>query len=152
MKKIIGVIGGSTCSEEIYNIAYQVGRHIAKKGYLLISGGLGGVMEAACKGAKSEQGLTIGILPTNDKNSANPYVDIPIVTGMGEARNIIIVKSADGIIAIDGGYGTLSELAFCGILNLPVVLVKSWDIGIGIKEDDPEKAVDLLIKLIEKKH
>jgi uncharacterized protein (TIGR00725 family) len=152
MKKIIGVIGGSTCSEEIYNIAYQVGRHIAKKGYLLISGGLGGVMEAACKGAKSEQGLTIGILPTNDKNSANPYVDIPIVTGMGEARNIIIVKSADGIIAIDGGYGTLSELAFCGILNLPVVLVKSWDIGIGIKEDDPEKAVDLLIKLMEKKH
>jgi uncharacterized protein (TIGR00725 family) len=152
MKKIIGVIGGSTCSEEIYNIAYQVGRHIAKKGYLLISGGLGGVMEAACKGAKSEQGLTIGILPTNDKNSANPYVDIPIVTGMGEARNIIIVKSADGIIAIDGGYGTLSELAFCGILNLPVVLIKSWDIGIGIKEDDPEKAVDLLIKLIEKKH
>jgi uncharacterized protein (TIGR00725 family) len=152
MKKIIGVIGGSTCSEEIYNIAYQVGRHIAKKGYLLISGGLGGVMEAACKGAKSEQGLTIGILPTNDKNSANPYVDIPIVTGMGEARNIIIVKSADGIIAIDGGYGTLSELAFCGILNLPVVLIKSWDIGIGIKEDDPEKAVDLLIKLMEKKH
>uniref|UniRef100_A0A7V5Y0A6 TIGR00725 family protein n=1 Tax=candidate division WOR-3 bacterium TaxID=2052148 RepID=A0A7V5Y0A6_UNCW3 len=152
MKKIIGVIGGSTCSEEIYNIAYQVGRHIAKKGYLLISGGLGGVMEAACKGAKSEQGLTIGILPTNDKNSANPYVDIPIVTGMGEARNIIIVKSADGIIAIDGGYGTLSELAFCGILNLPVVLVKSWDIGIGIKEDDPEKAVDLLIELMEKKH
>jgi uncharacterized protein (TIGR00725 family) len=79
-------------------------------------------------------------------------VDIPIVTGMGEARNIIIVKSADGIIAVDGGYGTLSELAFCGILNLPVVLVKSWDIGIGIKEDDPEKAVDLLIKLMEKKH
>jgi len=149
--KIIGVIGGSTCSEEIYNIAYEVGRYIAKKGNILICGGLGGVMEAACKGAKRENGLTIGILPTNDKNSKNPYVDIPIVTGMGEARNIIIVKSSDGIIAIDGGYGTLSELAFCGVLNVPVVLIKSWDIGIGLKEDNPEKAVDLLIKLIEKK-
>lgn len=147
--KIIGVIGGSTCPEDIYNIAFEVGKHIAKSGNILICGGLGGVMEAACKGAKSENGLTIGILPGTDKTSANPYVDIPIVTGMDIARNAIIVRSSDGIIAINGEYGTLSELAFAGVLGKPVVCIKSWDIGVGIKEDDPKKAVALIIKLIE---
>lgn len=147
MKKIIAVIGGCTCTQEIYDIAVEVGKYIAKSGNILICGGLGGVMEAACKGAKSENGLTIGVLPGINKDSANFYVDIPIVTGMSIARNVIIIRSSDAVIAINGEYGTLSELAIAGNLGTPVVCIKTWDVGLGIKEDDPKKAVELAIKL-----
>ncbi|MEN3045573.1 MAG: TIGR00725 family protein [Candidatus Hydrothermales bacterium] len=150
MKKIFGVIGGSTCSEEIYEIAYKIGKNIAKSGNLLICGGLGGVMEAACRGAYEEGGLTIGILPGNSKEEANKWVKLPIVTGMGEARNVIIVKSSDVVIAIDGEYGTLMELALCGKFNKPLVKVKvPWNIDIGIKADDPSTAVQIALELIK---
>ncbi|MBC8526202.1 MAG: TIGR00725 family protein [Candidatus Cloacimonetes bacterium] len=112
-KKIIAVLGGNVAKKEIYEKAYQVGKIIAEKNYILICGGLGGVMEAVSKGAKENDGLTIGILPGGNKGDANPYIDIPIVTAMSNARNAIIARSCDIAIAIDGKYGTLSEIAYC---------------------------------------
>lgn len=148
MAIIIGVIGGSACSHEIKKLAFEVGCEIARKGALLICGGLFGVMENACKGAKSENGTTIGVLPGTSRYDANPYVDIPIVTGIGVARNIIIVRSSEAIIAIDGKYGTLSELAFAFSLNIPVIGLKTWDIEAPIKHvHTPKEAVALAIKL-----
>ncbi|MEO0231222.1 MAG: TIGR00725 family protein [candidate division WOR-3 bacterium] len=150
MQKLIGVIGGSVCSKEIYDIAYEVGKNIAKSGNILICGGLSGVMEAACRGAYEAGGLTIGILPGESKEESNKWVKIPIVTGMGMARNIIIVKSSDGVIAIDGEYGTLMELAICGKINKPLIKIKvPFKIDIGIEADDPESAVELLLKFLK---
>jgi hypothetical protein len=116
----IGVIGASNPNHEILKIAEEVGRLIAKNNAILVCGGLGGVMELACKGAKEENGITIGILPSKDKNDANPYVDIAIPTGLGEARNLIVVLSSDALIAIDGAYGTLSEIAMGLYQKLPM--------------------------------
>ncbi|MEO0280595.1 MAG: TIGR00725 family protein [candidate division WOR-3 bacterium] len=150
MQKLIGVIGGSTCTKEIYEIAYEVGKNIAKSGNILICGGLSGVMEAACRGAYEAGGLTIGILPGDSKEESNKWVKIPIITGMGMARNVIIVKSSDAVIAIDGEYGTLMELAICSKLNKPLVKVKvPFKINTGIEEDNPEKAVELLLKFLK---
>lgn len=122
----IGVIGESYPSEEGKKLAFEVGVEIAKAKAILICGGLGGVMEEAARGAKSQGGLTIGILPGTDRTTANPYIDIPIVTGLGEARNIIIVRSSQVIIAIEGSYGTLSEIAFCLKLNVPLIGLRTW--------------------------
>ncbi|MEO0301462.1 MAG: TIGR00725 family protein [candidate division WOR-3 bacterium] len=150
MQKLIGVIGGSTCTKEIYEIAYEVGKNIAKSGNILICGGLSGVMEAACRGAYEAGGLTIGILPGDSKEESNKWVKIPIITGMGMARNVIIVKSSDAVIAIDGEYGTLMELAICSKLNKPLVKIKvPFKINTGIEEDNPEKAVELLLKFLK---
>ena len=123
---ILAVIGGSVSSPEIYGLAEEVGREVARRGHILICGGLTGVMEAACKGAKSAGGLTIGILPGEDAQAANPYVGIPILTGMGYARNVIVVRSAAAVIAVDGEYGTLSEIAYALGFFLPVVGLKTW--------------------------
>ncbi|MDZ7268277.1 MAG: TIGR00725 family protein [candidate division KSB1 bacterium] len=112
INKLIGVIGGSWCSAEIAGLARQVGEGIARGGAALICGGRGGVMAAACEGAKAAGGLTIGILPGESKAEANAFVDLKIVTGLLEARNVIIARSADALIAINGGHGTLSEIAF----------------------------------------
>ena len=133
---IIGVIGGSQCSPEESKLAEAVGQELAKQGATLICGGLSGVMEAVCKGAHSEGGTTIGILPGNNRSSANPYVTIPIVTNMGYARNVIVVKSAQAIIAIDGSYGTLSELAYALQDNIPVVGLNTWSFSVKGKVDD----------------
>ncbi|RKX71024.1 TIGR00725 family protein, partial [candidate division WOR-3 bacterium] len=115
---------------------------------ILICGGMGGVMEAACKGAREAGGLTIGILPGNSIESANPYVDIPIATGFGEARNVIITRTAQALIAIDGKYGTLSEIAFAIIFRKPVIGINTWDIRAPIKKvADAESAVELAFKL-----
>ncbi len=111
-RPIIGVIGSAQCDREIYNVAREVGREIARQGCLLICGGLTGVMEAASCGAKEAGGTTIGILPGSSKETANPYIDIPIVTNLGFARNAIIALTADALIAVSGGYGTISEVAF----------------------------------------
>lgn len=133
-KKIIAVIGGSEPDEKSLKIAEEVGSLIAQKGAVLITGGMGGVMNAASKGAKSANGLVIGILPTDNKTHANPYIDIPIVTGMNEARNIIIARTCDCAIAINGKYGTLSEIAYCLMFNVPVIGINTWDIGAPIKK------------------
>jgi len=148
-KRILGVIGGGTCSPEIARIAEEVGERIAEKGGVLICGGLFGVMEAACRGAKSKGGTTIGILPGQDKSEANSFVDIPITTGMGEARNIIIVRSAAAVIAIGGEHGTLSEIAFCLKFKVPLVGIKTWDFDPAIVHvDTPGKAVDKAFEMI----
>jgi uncharacterized protein (TIGR00725 family) len=124
---IIGVIGGSAPTAEEAIAAEAVGRTLAKEGAVLICGGRGGVMAAACRGAKSGGGLTIGILPGTHRGQANPYVDIPIVTGIGEARNTIIIRTAQAVIAIGGSYGTLSEIAFALAFGVPVVGLGTWE-------------------------
>ncbi|MFA5771574.1 MAG: TIGR00725 family protein [Thermoplasmata archaeon] len=151
---IIGVIGGASCSDEIYKIAEEVGKKIAENGATLICGGLTGVMEAVCKGAKSAGGITIGILPGTSKKDANRYVDIPIATGISFARNTIIVRTADVCIAVDGRYGTLSEIAFGLNVGTPIIALKTWDIpsagtvdkNLFIVAKTPEEAVKLALK------
>ena len=123
-KIIIAVIGAGSADEPLLRIAEEVGQLIAKRDAILICGGLGGVMEAASKGARSEEGTTVGILPQNYKNEANPYIDIPVATGFGEGRNVIIARTADAIIAIGGEYGTLSEIAFGLRMGKPVIGIK----------------------------
>ncbi len=135
---IVAVIGAGQCSEEIAQIAEAVGRELARRGVTLVCGGLGGVMAAACRGAKSEGGLTIGILPGFSRHEANPYVDIPVVTGLGEARNIVVVRTSQAVIAVDGEYGTLSEIAYALKLGIPVVGLDTWQLA---KEGRLESAI-----------
>ncbi len=142
----ISVIGGEQCSKEIYNMAIEVGRRIARLGAILVTGGRGGVMEAASKGAKMENGVTIGILPSNDRQEGNDYLDYKIVTGLGYARNILVVLNGDAIIAIDGHYGTLSEIAYAVEYGKPVYGLMSWDVGI-----ENFNSIDDLFKEIERK-
>jgi uncharacterized protein (TIGR00725 family) len=156
-RKFIAVCGGYPCTPEEAQLAEEVGRRLALRGAALICGGEGGVMEAACKGAQAEGGITIGVLPGDSRRTANPYVLIPIVTGFGSARNIIIVKSAQAVIAIGGGYGTLSEISFALKYNIPVIGLKTWAISRNnqpdnsiILTDSPEAAVDLAIELAVK--
>lgn len=148
-KIIVAVIGGSEPDEESLRIAEQVGRLIAKKGAILITGGMGGVMLAASKGAHDANGLVIGVLPGIDKYEANEYVDIPIVTGVGEARNSIITRTCDCAIAINGSYGTLSEIAYCMIYRKPVIGINTWKIDAPIIEaKTAQEAVDLAIQKV----
>lgn len=151
-KILIGVIGAGKCSKKVFNLAEEVGSEIAKAGATLVCGGLGGVMEGAAKGAKEAKGITVGILPGGSKEEANPYIDIPIVTGIGESRNLVVVRSSDGIIALPGKYGTLSELSFALKLEKPVVGISTWDISERIaKTRDAKEAVELVLDLVEKK-
>jgi hypothetical protein len=148
MNTIIGVIGSSEASSEESKTAEEIGREIARRKGILVCGGLSGVMEAACRGAKSEGGMTIGIIPGFNRSEANPYVDIPIVTGISEARNIIVVRSSNAIIAIGGSFGTLSELAFALKLNIPVIGINTWEVSSNIKKaKTPKEAVDLAFSL-----
>jgi len=148
-KKIIAVIGGTEASAEHLRIAEEIGSLVAKRGAVLVTGGMGGIMTAASKGASQSNGLVIGILPTAEKESANPYVDIPIVTGIGHARNFIIARTCDCAIAIDGKYGTLTEIAFCLMYNVPVIGVDTWQIeGPITRAKDAADAVELAFKLI----
>lgn len=144
---IIGVIGASCDDEALNKTAYEVGRLIAKKGAALLCGGLGGVMLNACRGAKDADGLTIGIIPTNKKEDANPYVDVPILTGMGYARNVIITESSDAIIAVGGKYGTLSEIGHALNIGKKVFALNSWDVLESqenfVVAKNPEEAVEL---------
>tara|TARA_B100000315_G_scaffold244481_1_gene269105 strand:- start:2997 stop:3473 length:477 start_codon:yes stop_codon:yes gene_type:complete len=146
----IGIIGAGTCSKEVYQTAEKLGRLIAERGDTLICGGLGGVMEAAAKGAKSNGGTTIGILPGFSVEDANPFIDIPIVTGLSHARNVIIVRSSDILIAVAGEYGTLSEIAIALKLGKPVIGICSWNISKDILQArSPEEAIRLVDKFIK---
>jgi len=135
-KKFIAVIGGGQCSAQEAKLAEEVGCELARRGAILICGGLGGVMEAACKGASSEGGVTIGILPGDSRQSANPYVQIPIVTGIGYARNIAVVKSAQAVIAISGSYGTLSEISHALQSGIPVIGLNTWSLSKNGHQDN----------------
>jgi uncharacterized protein (TIGR00725 family) len=141
VKKIIGVIGGRRVEKSLLAEAEKAGRLIARSGMALVCGGLGGVMEAASRGASAEGGTTIGILPQDHKRDANDYIDLPIVTGMGMGRNVIIARTADALIAIGGEYGTLSEIAFALQLGKPVIGIGTWEIKGVIPADNAEDAI-----------
>ncbi|MGE5443410.1 MAG: TIGR00725 family protein [Ignavibacteriales bacterium] len=148
MNIMIGVIGAAEATAQESKTAEEVGREIAKQDGVLVCGGLGGVMEAACRGAKSEGGLTIGIIPGFSASDANSYVDIPIVTGMSHARNVIVVRSSSAVIAIGGSYGTLTEIALALKLGTPVIGINTWEVSSDIKKvANPKEAVDLAFSL-----
>lgn len=150
----VAVVGEGRCTSENYSLAEAVGRLLARRGTAVVCGGLGGVMEAACKGAKAAGGLTIGILPGVSSQEANPYVDVPIVTGLDQARNVIVVRSAQAVIAVGGQYGTLSEIAFALKLGIPVVGLGTWQVakeGKRVRDivevSTPEEAVETALRL-----
>lgn len=143
MKPRIGVIGASEAGADEYKAAELIGSEIARRGGIVICGGMGGVMEAASKGANSQNGLVVGILPGKNYNEGNEYINIPIVTGFGHGRNIIVVSSSEIIIAIGGSFGTLSEISFALRLNIPVIGLNTWNVSDQIvKSKSPLEAVD----------
>ncbi|MCK4851908.1 MAG: TIGR00725 family protein [Candidatus Omnitrophica bacterium] len=127
-KFLVSVIGGHKCGSRIAGLAEQIGAAIAREGAVLVCGGLGGIMEAACRGARGAGGLTIGIIPGENKSSANRFVDIVIPTGMGFSRNALVAGSGDLIVALPGEYGTLSEISFALIGHKPVYGFDTWAI------------------------
>ncbi|MCJ2512037.1 MAG: TIGR00725 family protein [Candidatus Thermoplasmatota archaeon] len=153
---IIGVIGASHANDELLKLAEELGQEIASRGVAIVCGGMTGVMEAACKGARAKGGLTIGIIPSDDKNDANQYVQIPIVTGMGVGRNVMLVKTADVLIAVGGEYGTLSEIAHALNIGKKVISLRSWRLERAtdrpipglIDVGSPKEAVDLALDAI----
>ncbi len=160
-KTVIAVCGAQDPPPGVYEIAEAVGTQIARSGAVLVCGGLGGVMEAACKGAVREGGLTVGVLPGLDRREANPWVTVAVATGTGHARNLAVVASSDVVIAIDGEFGTLSEIAYALRIGRPVVGLDTWRIdpgkhnrylktGEGIRiAATPGEAVSLALKLAE---
>lgn len=132
----IAVIGGGDPSPVECRLAEEVGRHLARNRVTLVCGGLGGVMEAACRGASEEGGTTVGILPGDNHRAANPYVHIPIVTGLGHARNVIVVKSSRAVIAVGGSYGTLSEISHALQNGIPVIGLNTWSLSRSGQPDD----------------
>jgi hypothetical protein len=147
-RKIIGVIGAGTAGKEILEMAEEVGRLVAENGFLLICGGMGGVMEASAKGAMEAGGTTIGILPNPDRHSANPYIGIPIATSFGEARNLIIIRTADVLIAVGGEYGTLSEIAFALKTDKRVIGLNTWEIPGVTKAKNPSEAIEIAMGIL----
>lgn len=157
---MISVIGGEACGPDALPIAEAVGREVARRGATLVCGGRGGVMEAACKGARAEGGHTIGIMPgrSHEDSPPNPFVEFPVFTGMGFARNVMVVLSGDAVIAIDGSYGTLSEISYALIHQVPVIGIDTWDFnyrgfdGQNItRVADPAEAVDIAIARAEER-
>ena len=134
---IIAVVGGNRASSRLLAEAESVGRELARQGCTLICGGRGGIVEAACRGARAEGGHTIGVLPGADSSDMNAYVEFPIVTGMGFARNVIIVRTAEAVIAIGGAYGTLSEVAHALNLDKPVIGLHTWRFRNDNVDDSP---------------
>lgn len=142
----IGVIGGNKPGKEFLELAEPIGRLIAEKGAVLVCGGLGGVMEAASSGAKKAGGLTIGILPGLLPSDANPFIDIPIATGIGYARNSLVAMNSDVLIAVDGEYGTLTEIAYGMIYGKKVIGLGTWDIKGVLEAKTAEEAVELAVR------
>lgn len=143
------MIGSAHCAEREAALARAVGEEVARRGALLVCGGRGGVMEAACQGAKAAGGTTVGILPGNDRSEANPYVDIPVATGLGEARNAVVVRSSDAVIAISGGYGTLSEIGLALKMGRPVVGLGTWELRRDTKGGEPQGVIRRAASAVE---
>jgi uncharacterized protein (TIGR00725 family) len=140
----ITVVGAGRCDKATASIAERVGSEIARRGGVLICGGLSGVMEAAARGASSAGGLTVGVLPGDLADDANAYIGIPIPTGMGHARNVINVRAGDAVVCVGGGYGTVSEIALAAKMGIPVFALSPPFTGDGIVEvTSPEEAVEL---------
>jgi|SRR3954447_5042042 len=141
MRSYVAVVGPGEAEPEELAAAERVGAELARRGAIVVCGGLGGVMEAACRGAKGAGGTTVGILPGSDRSAANAHVDVALPTGLGEARNALVVRAADVLIAVGGAYGTLSEIALALKGGKRVVGIKSWDIeGVEVAEG-PDEAV-----------
>jgi uncharacterized protein (TIGR00725 family) len=139
----VSVVGSGTASGELYEMAREIGRLVAKRDGTLICGGRAGVMEAAARGATEAGGMAIGILPDEDRTRANEYLSYSIATGMGHARNLAVVCSGDVVIAVGGEYGTLSELGLARKVGCPVVALRSWELGEHVSvASSPEKAVE----------
>jgi uncharacterized protein (TIGR00725 family) len=150
VRRTIAVVGAGDASEAVCDLAYCAGLAVARRDAVLICGGRGGVMAAAARGAQSAGGLTIGILPGYDRRQANPNVEIAIATGMGEARNAIIVASADAVVALKGEGGTLSEIGLALKLGRPVVALGAWQhLEMISHADDPEDAVEMALLLVK---
>jgi hypothetical protein len=134
---MISVVGGDAAPDEVLAQAEALGRELARRGCTVVCGGRGGVMEAVSRGARAEGGHTIGILPGLDRRDMNPHVEFPIVTGMGYARNVIVALSGEAVIAVDGAYGTLSEIAHALAHDKPVIGLHTWSFT-GADADDRE--------------
>jgi len=147
-KKVVSVIGGHSCTFEVEQIAHKLGIKLIKVAQILISGGLRGTMKAVCKGFKESGGITIGIIPSYDKDTANEFVDIIISTGLGLARNTLVVASADVVIALPGEAGTLSEIAYALQFGIPVISLNSWNIPGVIKAETVDDAVSRAKKVL----
>jgi hypothetical protein len=150
---VIGVIGENDPPADVAALAEAIGAEIAAAGAVLVCGGLGGVMTAACRGAHARGGITIGILPSSRPEDANPYVTYAIPTGLGHARNILVARTAQAIIAVGGRFGTLSEIAFAKIEGIPVIGLQTWELKReGMREDpiqrarDPKEAVAMALE------
>ena len=149
----VAVVGaGGSEAEVLAETAEAVGRRLAEAGATLVCGGLGGVMEAACRGAKSAGGPTVGVLPGTDARAANPYVDVAIPTGLGEARNAVVARAGAAMIAIGGGYGTLAEIAFALRAGVAVIGLETWELARGggevtaiTRAGSPQEAVGLAL-------
>jgi uncharacterized protein (TIGR00725 family) len=153
-RRHIAVVGGSQVPPAELEVARAVGRAVAEAGAVLVCGGLGGVMEAACAGAHDAGGLTVGILPGRHRAEANPHVDVAIPTGLGEARNALVVGAADAVVAVAGEFGTLAEIALALKAGTPVVGLGTWELRRGgkpvnavVPADDPGRAVTLALEL-----
>jgi hypothetical protein len=151
----IAVVGASDADPETQALAEEVGRRVAESGAVVVCGGLGGVMEAACRGAGGAGGMTVGLLPGDDRSAANRYVQVAIATGLGELRNGLLVRCADALIAVGGGYGTLSEIGLALRTEVPVVGLGTWQLGragrpdTGIVEaNDAQDAVRRALELV----
>ncbi len=150
-KPVIAVIGASKCSKKLRDMAALVGKSVAENGGIVVCGGMGGIMEGAARGAKEAGGITIGILPSDKKEDANEFIDYVIPTGFGEARNIMVVRSADAVVAFPGKYGTLSEMAFALLAGKPVISISAWKLGDEIRQvENPVEAAELAMELARK--
>ncbi len=145
----VAVVGSGEAGPDERQAAEEVGLELARAGAILVCGGLGGVMAAACRGASTARGTTVGILPGTDRGSANEWVTIAITTGLGELRNGLVVRAADAVIAIGGGPGTLAEIAFALKTDVPVVGIGSWEIEGVERTDDPAAAVRRALELAD---
>lgn len=125
-RRYAAVIGPGRCEERTATVAYDIGAGLAEAGFTVVTGGELGAMEAASRGASESGGFVVGVLPGLDRSRANPHADVTVVTGIGHARNLAVVASADVVVAVGGEWGTLSEIAFAGVLRRPVVLIDGW--------------------------
>jgi len=149
MNHYIGVIGAGACPAPTYELARKLGFEIGKRGWILVCGGLKGVMEGAAKGCVEAGGMTVGILPGLDRTSANPHINIAVPTGLGDGRNLLIIRSSDAVVALSGGYGTLSEIALALKANKPVIGLETWKDIPGVRyAGDPLEAVGLITALL----
>jgi len=148
-KKIISVIGGRQCTPEVEQLAHNLGKKLAKVADILATGGLGGIMEAVSSGFKAGGGLTLGIIPGYEKDTANEHVDIVLPTGLGLARNVLVVKAADAVVALPGEAGTLSEIAYCLQFGTPVISLNSWNIPGVVKVKTVDEAVKKVMEILK---